>query len=85
MFCKSFEHSREPDIAQKKSKQKTTHESKQKQFHIHNHFCNSYKMHKYTLSYNGNSEENIDLSRIYLAVLFPSENGKGFSNFLKEK
>ena len=85
MFCKSCEHGWEPEIAQKKSKQKTTQESKQKQFHVHNYFGNSYKTHKSTLSCIGNSEENIDLSIIYLAVLFLSENGKGFSNFLKEK
>ena len=46
-----------------------TQESKQKQFHIHNHVCNSYKMHKSTLFCIENSEENIDLSCIYLAVL----------------
>ena len=55
-------------LFKKESKQKMTQESKQKQFHVHNHVRNSYKTRKSTLSWIGNSEENIDLSRIYLAV-----------------
>ena len=51
----------------KKIKTKTQ-ESKQKQFHVHNHVRNSYKTCKSTLLCIGNSEENIDLSCIYLAV-----------------
>ena len=47
----------------KKSKPKTAQESKQKQFHV----CKSYKTHESTLPCIGNSEENIDLSCIYLA------------------
>ena len=47
----------------KKSKPKTAQESKQKQFHVRK----SYKTHESTLLCIGNSEENIDLSRIYLA------------------
>ena len=42
-----------------------TQESKEKQFRVHK----SYKMRKSTLLCIGNSSENIDLSRIYLAVL----------------
>ena len=38
-------------------------ENTQKQFHVHK----SYKTHESTLHCIGNSEENIDLSRIYLA------------------
>ena len=47
----------------KKSKPKTAQESKQKQFHVRK----SYKTHESTLPCIGNSEENIDLSCIYLA------------------
>ena len=68
LIIQNCKHGCEPEIVQKKSKQKTTQESKQKQFHIHNHFCNFYKTRKSRLSCIGNSEENIDLSRIYLAV-----------------
>jgi translation elongation factor EF-1alpha len=63
-FCKSCEF----EIVQKKLKQKTTQESKQKQFQVHNHVRKSYKMRKSTLLCIGNLEENIYLSRIYLAV-----------------
>ena len=45
-----------------------TQESKQKQFQVHNHVGNSYKTRKSTLLRIGNSEEKVDLSRIYLAV-----------------
>ena len=46
-----------------------TQESKQKQFHVHK----SYKTCKSTLLCIGNSQENIDLSRIYSAVLWLSK------------
>ena len=58
VFWKSCEHGCEPEIVQKKSKQKMTQESKQKQFQVHNHVCNSYKTCKSTLLCIGNSEEN---------------------------
>ena len=48
-----------------------TQESKQKQFQVHNHVGNSYKTRKSTLLRIGNSEEKLDLSRIYLAVQWP--------------
>ena len=75
-FCKSCEHGCEPDIVQKEIKTKMTHESKQKQFHVHNHICNPYKTCKSTLSRIGNSEENIDLSRIYLSVQLSHDTGR---------
>ena len=69
LIIQNCKHGCEPEIVQKKSKQKTTQESKQKHFYVHNHVSNSYKTHKSTLLYIGISEENIDLSCIYLAVI----------------
>ena len=60
MFCKCCE----PLIVLKKSKQKTTQKSKQKQFHV----CKSYRTPNSTLPCIGNSEENINLYCIHLAV-----------------
>jgi hypothetical protein len=68
VFCEGCEHGCKPEIVQKRSKQKTTQGSKQKQFNIHNHVRSSYKTLKTTLLCIENSEENIDLSCIYLAV-----------------
>ena len=45
-------------LSKRKSKQKMTQETKQKQFYIHNHVRNSYKAGKPTLFCIGNSEEN---------------------------
>ena len=60
-FCKSWE----PEIVLIKIKtKKTTRESKQNQFHV----CKSYRTPNSTLSCIGNSEENINLYRIYVAV-----------------
>ena len=61
LFCKNYE----PEIALKKSKQYTTQENKQKLFQVHK----SCKRCESTLLCSiGNSEVNIDLSHIYLAV-----------------
>ena len=53
-----------------KNQNKKHQESKQKQFQVHNHVCNSYKTGKSTSLCIGNLEENIDLSRIHLAVQY---------------
>ena len=70
VFCKICVQEREPEIVPKKSKQKTAQESKQKNFMFTFRFLvhNAYKTRKSTMSWIGNSEENMDLSHIYLAV-----------------
>ena len=64
---------------------KNLQKSKQKQFHVQCSIHKSYKMRKWTTSCIGNFEENMDLSRIYLAVVtFILMNSPFFSQYKHE-
>ena len=68
-FCKSCEPICEPKITPVLYHLENLQKVKQKQFHVQYSAHKSYKTRKWTFSCIGNFEENMDLSRIYLAVL----------------
>ena len=68
MFCKSCEPICEPEITPVLYHLENLQKSKQKQFPVQCSVHKSYKTWKWTSSCIGNFEENMDLSRIYLAV-----------------
>ena len=68
VFCKSCEPICELEITPVLYHLENLQKSKQKQFHVQCSVYKSYKTQKWTSSCIGNFEENMDLSRIYLAV-----------------
>ena len=68
VFCKSCEPICEPEITPVLYYLENQQKSKQKQFHVQCSDHKSYKTRKWTSSCIGNFEENMDLSRIHLAV-----------------